>query len=257
MANTIEDVEFKVKETDFFLGKMIEAGSESFEFSCYLSAFLSSSRSITYALQHLNWISGFSDWYKNHQDTLKKNPIAKLMHNKRNAHIHGGPTPVSSAWFFQEKAQYWFKEREELGIEDIISSSRKYFINLLEIVLDCYKVLGIHFDPQQIYTREHFNSIERTIDDAEVEIWGWIMDSYIDEGYEEDDRWFDLRSRVGECSINHLFKGYLGVVTPQPLLPDYLMECEFSEEEKGWNYIPHGFGSIEEYHLSLNKNKVG
>ena len=77
------------------------------------------------------------------------------------------------------------------------------------------------------------------------------MTSYIEDGFDEDDRWHDLRSRVGECSINHIFKGYLGKVSPQPILTDHLMECDFSDEDKGWTYIPHGFSSIEQYLSSM------
>ena len=59
------------------------------------------------------------------------------------------------------------------------------------------------------------------------------------------------RSRVGECKINHLFNGYLDKVTPQPILPDRIADFEYTEEERGWVYIPPGFKTIEEYINSL------
>ncbi len=76
------------------------------------------------------------------------------------------------------------------------------------------------------------------------------MESYIEEGFDVDERWLELRSYVGECTINHLFNGYLGKVTPQPKLPEHLLELEGSIEERGWVHIPAGFKSVEEYKLS-------
>ena len=87
-----------------------------------------------------------------------------------------------------------------------------------------------------------------SIDNAELEIWGWLMTA---EGFDEDERWHQLRSRVGECKINHLFNGYLGKVTPQPIIPDEIAEFDFTDEEKGWVYIPPGFTTIDDYINSL------
>lgn len=253
MAHSFDAVDYKVSETDFFLGKMISAKSNWFEFSCFLSAFLSASRSITLALQQFKSIQGFDEWYAPHQSKLKADPLAKFLLKKRNEHVHGGPSPVIGGRFYQGKAEYRFEGQEVLEYSDITSCCRKHFVGLLNIVYDCYVELGVYIDPQQYYTKEHFKSMGMTIDDAELEIYGWIMTSFIEDGFDEDDRWHELRGRVGECSINHLFKGYLNKVTPQPKTPDRIMDFDYTDEDRGWVYIPHGFDSIEDYLNSLKE----
>ncbi len=239
-------VEQKVRETEFFLKKMIEEESEWFEFSCYLTAFLSVSRSITFALQQYKKIEGFERWYEAKQEILSIDPIAKYFLEIRNKNIHTGMLPIAGAQYFDGKVEYRF-DNDNLKLQDIVSSCRIQFIKLLEIVYDCYVVLSAEIDPQQYYTKEHFATMELDIDNAECMIWGWVMSSYIEEGMDEDDRWHELRSRVGECEINHLFKGYLNKVTPQPIIPDRIADFDFSDEDRGWDYIPSGFETIEEY----------
>ena len=102
---------------------------------------------------------------------------------------------------------------------DALTTCRNYFILLLEIVYDCYAKLGVHIDPQQYFTKEHFASQGRDIDCAEGELYGWIMQSLIDDGWDEDERWHELRGNVDQCKINHLFYSYLGKPTPQPIVP--------------------------------------
>nr|NJM04760.1 hypothetical protein [Desulfobacula sp.] len=115
--------------------------------------------------------------------------------------------------------------------------------------------LGIHIDPQQHYTKEHFASLGKNIDHAESEIFGWINSSLKEEGFTEEDRWHHLRGRVGQCQINHLFYSYLGKVTPQPKEPDHFQDFDDTPDEKGWVYIPAGFETIEEW-IDYIKNKV-
>ncbi len=251
MSYSFDIVDQKVNETEFFLKKMVEAGSNWFEFSCYLTAFLSASRSITYALQRFKFLKGFNSWYEPHQSSLKEDPLAKFFLDIRNDNVHGGPNPVAGASFYHDKSAYRFREQDKLDHDDIVSSCRVHFIKLLQIVYDCYVVLGVQIDPQQYYTKENFRTLGRNINDAEVEIWGWVMSSYIEEGMDEDDRWHELRGRVGECNINHLFKGYLNKVTPQPKIPDRISDFDFTDEERGWIYIPPGYDTIEDYLKTL------
>lgn len=254
MLVNFEIVDKKISEVEFFLAKMIEAGSNWEHFQFYLSAYLSASRTTTLAIQRFVEIPGFDNWYKKQRDALKKDPIAKFMLDTRNAHVHGDTYPISGAKFYQGISEYNFVTNGKFTPSaDIVSLCRLHFINLLKIIYDGYVKLGVHIDPQQFYTKEHFASLNKTIDDAEIEVRGWIMESYIAEGFNDDDRWFELRSYVGECSINHLFYGYLNKVTPQPILPDYLGELIDSYEDLGWLHIPAGFSSLEDYRAAISK----
>lgn len=278
MSNTFGTVDNKVAEAEFFLQKMSDAGTNIFEMRCYFSAFLAATRTITLALQQFkDDIPGFEEWYQPHQDKLKNNRLAKFFLDIRNSHLHGNDHPITGGAFFQGKASYHFEDENETELmykeiasydgekyepklknnyyvpdEDVFTACSKYFLMLLEIVYDCYVALGPHIDPQQYYTKEHFDLIGKGIEQAECEVYGWTCTSLIEEGYTEDDRWHHLRGRVGKCEINHLFYAYLGKATPEPIMPEHYHDFDYTPEEKGWIHIPAGYNSIEEYRKALN-----
>ena len=192
---------------------------------------------------------------------LKSNPLARYFLTLRNEHLHGGPNPTVSGAFSQGKATYYFTRQHSkysISTPDALSACRSYFIILLNIIYDCYAKPGIHIDPQQYYTKEHFTLLNKTIDDAEIEILGWVCSSLIEEGFIEDDRWHELRGQVGECLINHLFQAYLGKTTPQPIEPEHYKDFDFTNEERGWVHIPAGYSTIGEWlrelHIENNHN---
>jgi hypothetical protein len=250
MNHTFEVVDEKIEEAEFFLRHMANAGSDLMAFKCFFSAYLSAARTATLALQQFKNIPNFETWYGTHRQGLRKNHLAKFFLEARNSHVHGGPYPVSGYQSHLGTTKFTFPKTFgglSAPTTDIVTACRENFLRLLEVVLDCYVKLGVHFDDQQYYTKEHFMTLSRNIDDAEVEIYGWINESLIEEGFEEDDRWHELRSYVGACKINHLFFSYLGKHTPQPLLPDYLWEIAYTPEDLGWFHVPAGFTSLEEY----------
>lgn len=248
-------VEEKVAETEFFLRKMAESNTDWFEFRCYHSAFLSAARTVTLALQRFKDLPGFDTWYGPHRQRLKGEPVAKLLLEARNSHVHGGPHPVRGSRIEAGRATYRFDRNivpdSAAHARDVLSACFEHFALLLEVVHDFYlSPLGPEVDAQQYYTREHFEKLGKGIDDAEIEVWGWVMESYIEEGLDEDDRWHELRGQVGECSINHLFYSYLGRPTPQPFLPDHLQDFEYGPEDRGWVHVPAGYQSLADYDAS-------
>ena len=256
MNHTFDTVDEKLAETEFFLRKMAEAGSEMFAFNCYLSAFLSASRTCTLALQQFKDIPGFSEWYEPHRERLKASETARFFLDARNRHVHGGPYPVAGERFYKGTAKYRFAPSPETGHEpneDILTTCRDYFVVLLEIVYDCYLELGVHIDPQQYYTKENYG---KSIDVAETEVCGWVCESLIEEGLDDDARWHELRGHVTECKINHLFFSYLGKTTPEPLMPEEYEDFAYTPEEKGWLHTPAGFISLEDYQLYVAMRKV-
>ncbi len=260
MNHTFDVVDHKVAEAEFFLKKMAEAGTDMFAFQCFLSAYLAASRTSTLALQQFKHIPTFEAWYSPHQQALKSSALAKFFLELRNSHLHGGPYPVSGGMFARGKATYRFaasKSEAPVPAADVLSACRSYFLLILEIVYDCYVQLGKFIDPQQYYTKENFARLGRTIDDAEVEVWGWVCTSLIDEGFDLDDRWHELRAHVGECTINHLFYSYLGKVAPQPIEPEHYADFAFTPEEQGWLHVPAGYTSIEEYLRELGREPNG
>ena len=64
-------VDAKVAEANFFLQQLAGSEANFFTARCYFSPFLSSARSITFALQAvMSGVDGFLEWYKNHQAIL-------------------------------------------------------------------------------------------------------------------------------------------------------------------------------------------
>ncbi|HWA09485.1 MAG TPA: hypothetical protein VG838_08560 [Opitutaceae bacterium] len=251
MSTTFETVDEKIAEAEFFLGQMCGADAFGKEFKWYFSAFLAATRTSTLALQRFGHLPGFAAWYVPHRLKLVASTLAKNFHEMRNDHVHGGEYPVGGSGsgggqavkhFFPRKSS---KEDHPLNDQDIVSASRDYFLLLLEIVYDCYVVLGVRIDPQQYYTRQHYPGGD--IDVAETEVHGWVCMTLVKEGLNKAGRWHELRSHVGECTINHLFYSYLGKVTPQPKMPPEHYEIEPSPEDRSWIHVPAGFASLKAY----------
>lgn len=254
MSLAFDTIDEKIAETEFFLQRMCEAGI-GLEFKFYLSAFLSAARTTTLVLQRFDGaVPGFAAWYAPHQQRLAENSVARAFLQMRNEHIHGGPYPVRGAMTDGKRLEHYFLTKSLKGspeLPHIVEACTEYFVQLLEVVYDCYVQLGKFFDPQQYYTKENHPSGD--IDVAECEVYGWICTSRIEEGYTEDDRWHELRGSVAECTINHLFRAYLDQVTPQPREPDHYADFAFSEEDKGWNHVPAGYNSVEDYRRTFRR----
>lgn len=248
--NTFDTVDGKLAEAEFFLQRMAATGMDGFAFRCYLSAFLAAGRTTTLALQHFSHISGFEDWYRAQQARLRADRVARFILEARNEHLHGGPYPIAGASFHGDTSAYFFSESgklDDLSDQDIVAVCRNHIITLMEFVLDCYEKIGAEMDPQQYFTRENFAKAGRSIDDAELEVHGWIMQSLIEEGLDEDNRWHELRGHVDECHINHLFYSYLGKATPQPNEPEHYADFEDSPDDRGWVLVPAGFRTREDF----------
>ena len=256
MSLTFDTVDDKIAEAEFFLQKMSRCGHGK-EFNWYFSAFLSAARTSTLALQRFKEVTpGFDAWYEPHRQKMASNALAKSFLEMRNEHVHGGPYPVSGSMSSGKTVEHYFHSNDPRrpsvpATPHVMQASTEYFVDLLEIVHDCYVKLGVHFDPQQYYTKEHFPGGD--IDVAECQVHGWICTSLIKEGFTEDDRWNELRGYVGECLINHLFRAYLDKITPQPIVPEHYADFEFSEEDKGWNHIPAGYSSVEDYRRNFRR----
>ncbi|MGY0799625.1 hypothetical protein ACW7G0_11295 [Lysobacter sp. A286] len=252
--NTWDTVDHKVAEAEFFLARLFN--SSGFDFNCYFSAYLSASRTVTLAIQHFNHVPGLKDWYEQHRSRLKTDVLSRTFLELRNKHVHGGMYPISGAIYYQNKSVKFLRDKESgLTIDDLSTAAREHFLTLLEIAYDAYVALGLHIDPQQHYTREHYVAIGGGIENAELEIFGWVCDHLIEEGFDEDDRWHELRGNLDECQINHLFYAYLGKTTPAPKLPDYLEEIEPSVADRGWNHVPAGYTSADEYWIENPSRK--
>jgi hypothetical protein len=257
MEKNFDTVDFKIAESEFFIRKMSEVRFDLLEFRFFFSAFIASARSVTLALQQFGHLDGFETWYAPHQALLRKNLRARYFLETRNAHLHGGSYPISGASHQDGKSTYHFRDpafgKLKLGNDDVVDQCRRFFLDLLTIVYDCYQQLGPSIDPHQFYTQEHFRKTGRSLQSAELEVFGWTHERIEGERASVAQRWQHLRSQLNGCRINHLFKAYLDMVTPQPKLPAGWEDFEFSDEDRGWNHIPAGFASVEDWRVHMKE----
>jgi hypothetical protein len=171
-------VEQKVAEADFFLYKLEETTDNLnlFESQNYLSAFLSASRSIYSCLQSsISDHPEFEKWYKKYEDELSKNNLARYFVFARNHSQKVGFYPIGSGAIIidtngKRKGVFFFStsynpKKEMIPEIDIVTACKEYFRTWLSIVLDCYRVLGHHIDPDIRYTTESLVKLGLTIED--------------------------------------------------------------------------------------------
>jgi hypothetical protein len=248
MVRSFDLVDYKVAEAEFFLKRISKCDLDFFAARCYVSAFVSSSRSATFAIQAcLKDFASFDKWYVEWQSILKNNELAKFFNEFRRVNQHIGVNPIDMGMTGpSQKSVYFFHptpDLKEVPSEDVESACKSYFMMILELVYSCYLEFGRIIDPKMYYTEEHFAKMCKTIEDAEEEIFGisgWTKVPDCPDTY----RWQILRDSQPGCGINDIFETYLGKTTPQP---KRLPEISLSEDEglyltkKGNVWIPPDF----------------
>jgi hypothetical protein len=226
MARSFSLVEHKVAEADFFLSQIPACEYNFFGAQCYVAAFASSARSVTFALQScLADVVGFKEWYAEQQASLRSDPLARFFHEFRRVNQHIGENLVGGGSGGPNiKPLYWFTPTRELPhvpSEDVETACTNYMRAVVAVVYQCYIDFGPQVDPHQHYTAENFADLSRTIEDAEEELGfprGWT-----DIGRADllPYRWQALRDAVGGSQVNHIFQKYLEATAPSPdRLPD-------------------------------------
>jgi len=173
-------VERKLEEADFFLERVSNAGWG--EISYYFSAFVSASRSITFAIQGaISDIEGFNDWYATWQKKLKENQTAKFFHECRTDSQHLGICPIVGGAGYNGNQKFFFGQPsggrfKYIPTEDVVLCCRSQMEITCYLLNDCYTEFGLIIDPNQIYTLEGLAQVGWTIEDVEEELGfprGW------------------------------------------------------------------------------------
>ena len=207
-------VEDKIKEADFFLCKLSNTKDFLYGANYYLSAFLSASRSITFALQaSISKIDDFQKWYEEQQVKLKQNDLARYFLETRNLSQKVGYYPISSGLYAKGKVLYYFDHfledeiKSPIPKEDVMTACNLYFVLLLEIIRDCFQKFGHIIDPV-LYFVYNITEAGKSLEDIEEELGyprGWT-DSIPDE-----ERIKILRQYFEkDVTIDYVFEKYLG-----------------------------------------------
>jgi hypothetical protein len=97
-----------------------------------------------------------------------------------------------------------------------MSACKSYFVSILQLVYDCYIELGSIVDGRQYFTRENFEALGKTIQDAEEELGfprGWTDMGRPDI---EPHRRQALRQQACGCLIERQFERWLNKYLPRP-----------------------------------------
>jgi hypothetical protein len=227
MSRSFGLVDYKVQEAEYFLLMMDREGRKNFfgvQFCA--SAFVSAARSITFAMQSsLAGTPAFDAWYKPRQAILRSDPLARFFHDFRTLTQHIGENMVGGGSHGKEGTRYWFTPHPELlsvPEQDVLTASKAYFVQILQLVYDCYIELGPLIDGQQHFTYKHYASLGKTIEDAE-QAMGWPK-GFTDIGDPDalPYRWELIRKHADGCNIEAQFEEWLGRYLPRPEpLPPY------------------------------------
>lgn len=219
MGKTFGLVDGKLAEADFFLAKLAGSGLNFFEVRCYFSAFVSSARSVTFALQFvMSDVSGFEYWYSEKQQILKADLNAKFFHAARNESQHIGINPVAGGSLKslptgERGVEYYFAHdlfdsKQIVPATDVVSSCHNYMKLLVRIIWECYQTFGSVIDSVQYYKAENLAKQGLSIKDVEESLGfprGWTDD------IPDEERIRLLGKQVPEPEIDWLFEKYLGL----------------------------------------------
>jgi hypothetical protein len=96
VERVLDLIKHEVAEADFFLNSMRDSGFNIFGFHCYFSAFMSASRSITFALQAvMSGTPGFAEWYEIARQPLVEDSRARFFVQLRNIATKTGELGVT------------------------------------------------------------------------------------------------------------------------------------------------------------------
>lgn len=169
MPKYFKVVSEKVSESVFFFELMEKTNNPLMVFKMrnYLSAFLSSSRSITFSLQY--YISGNKNMelaYEEVQNSLKNDNVAKYFLTARNSSQKTGYYPITSAGiissasdgtanFYHEFDKSFWKSDVPIPEGDVIEICRSYLKSLLLHVSKFYINFGEEIDYYYSLSSKH------------------------------------------------------------------------------------------------------
>ena len=184
MARSFGLVDNKLAEAEFFLSRFNECGRKLFEANCYFNAFVSSTRSVTFALQaSMKGIDGYDAWYAEWQQKLRKSRIARFFHNCRTDIQHVGTNFVNGHWtgphgpilFLTEGG---FQNRGRIPEPNAFLATQRYFEIVCSIVRDAYNVFGHAIDPDIFYSLAGMQKNDMSFEDVEEALGlprGWTF----------------------------------------------------------------------------------
>ena len=213
-------IDIKIAEAEYLLRLITHPQNRVgfVEINAIVNAFISTTRNVTWTMQYvLRDIEGFNVWYSSQQNRMKEDVLSSFFNDYRTATVHKGQSLITCGSLRDSVMKWHFTRGETVSHDDVHAPCRAYFIKVLEIVFECYSQFKYTMSGKWYYSKENFESMGKTIDDADMEIIGirgWT--SVTGNPDEESERWPLLRRNIVGCEIQHLFKEYLGKEFQEP-----------------------------------------
>lgn len=183
----------KVAEADFFLEKLNKAHSYTPDFDFYLSAYVTASRSITFALQAVMAdVPEFGSWYEIRQERLNGSELAKYFVKLRNHLQKVGEMPIERNGVFilgLNADQPTFVSTRDLKnppTGNVLDCCRDYLRIVLSIISECYRDFWVYCDPRAFFSKKGLTQMGWSIEDLE-EFLGFPR-GFTDSSWEGDDK---------------------------------------------------------------------
>lgn len=219
MTRSGDIIDNKAFEAAFFLGRLEGAQFDMFAAQCYLSAFASATRSITFAIQAcLRDSPGFEEWYRPVQTRLKDDTLCRFFTAIRNEGQKIGHTPLTHGRSVilpngGHGVHYYFAggydgDPADLPTVDVASACRIYFVTLLQVVFDCYERFAV-LSPLSYYSPSNMAARGETVEDLEEALGfprGWTRKPEAQQEY----RYHYLLRQFPDTTIDDLFLRFLG-----------------------------------------------
>jgi hypothetical protein len=214
---TFDHVDNKLFEADFFAQKMDILEFDWFAMRCYFSAFVSSSRSVTFAMQaSMKGIGGFAEWYANIQGELRNNEMDRFFHECRTDDQKIGFNHIVGGVMRDGRMDYWFSEHEQGKYNftpktDVLTSCKEQMVTLCKVVDQAYSAFGLEIDPDQRYTPEGLKALGYSLEDLEEDLGlpRGHTDIEWDSGNKDLERLEQLRRQIPGSSVKPLLSKYL------------------------------------------------
>ena len=224
---TFDHVDNKLWEANFFIERMEESEFNWFAMRCYFSAFVSSARSVTFAMQaSMKGVQGFQEWYEKIRLELRENQIARFFHNCRTDDQKIGFNNIVGGSAVNGKSVYWFGGPDfdiyqHIPKTDVLTTCKSHMTTVCSIVDKAYCDFGFEIDPDQLFTLAGMTKLKLSLEDLE-EFLGFPR-GYTDIEWDGEDknliRLENLRREIpGSCVKPLLFK-YLGRELSYPTEP--------------------------------------
>ncbi len=194
---------------------------------CFFSAFVSSVRSVTFAMQaSMKGVDGFENWYADIQAELRSSPIARFFHECRTDDQKIGFNHIVGGFLSETGVEFWFGEPEPgrckfVPETDVLTTCKMHMRTTCAIVDKAYNDFGLEIDPDQIYTPDGLKLKSWSLEDVDEYLGyprGWT-DVEWPKGNKYEHRLASLVRNIPRSYVKPLLVKYLERELKYPIGP--------------------------------------